>query len=109
MIIFNILLKPELIHFSLNPLIDRSKLFLAVKLFGNIFYEIMINMQDDLLEHADDRFQIGNWRGFIYKFDIRVSESMTVQKGFYQKNELISGLIGHSFIEETYRIDEMKN
>jgi hypothetical protein len=69
----------------------------------------MIDMQDNLLDLADEKFKIGNWRGLTSKFDIRVSESMTVKKGFYQKNELISGLIGHSFIKETYKIDEMND
>lgn len=30
-------------------------------------------MQDNLLELADEKFKIGNWRGLTSKFDIRVS------------------------------------
>lgn len=48
---------------------------------------------------ANEEFKIGNWRGLTYKYNIKSSESMTVKKGFYQKNELISGLIGHSYIK----------
>jgi hypothetical protein len=32
---------------------------------------------------------------------------MTVKKGLFQKNELISGLYGHTFIRETYQINEL--
>jgi hypothetical protein len=32
---------------------------------------------------------------------------MTVKKDVLQKNELISGLVGHQYIRETYQIEEM--
>jgi|688.fasta_scaffold2091119_1 hypothetical protein len=47
---------------------------------------------------ADEKFKVGNWRDLAYKFNIRTSESLTTKEGFLQKNELISGLIGHSYI-----------
>lgn len=34
---------------------------------------------------------------------------MTVKKGVYQKNELISGLNGHNYINDTYKIDDMNS
>ena len=57
---------------------------------------------------ADEKFKVGNWRDLAYKFNIRTSESLTAKEGFLQKNELISGLIGHSYIRELYSIDQME-
>jgi hypothetical protein len=52
---------------------DKAKLHFNMKLLGNILYEILISLQDNYLELADDKFKIGNWRNLTYKFDIHAS------------------------------------
>lgn len=44
-----------------------------MKLLGNIFYELLISLQDKYLEMADSRFNVGNWRNLAMKFSIKTA------------------------------------
>lgn len=52
-IIYNILLKPQDMNFSVNPRFDRQILHANLKLIANIIYEILMDIQDDLLEKTN--------------------------------------------------------
>ena len=97
-LLYNIFLKPEQMELFLKKSYDRKIIFSNLKLIGNIIYEIMIDVQDDLLEKAPDFYVVNNWEQYKTRFNLQTAASMTVKADFYQKNELISGLANHKSI-----------
>lgn len=80
-----------------------------MKLVGNILYELMIDIQDNLLEKAPVIYTVGNWTKLRNRFNFKVAESMTVKPGYFQKNELISGLADHKYVKDVYGTKSMMN
>lgn len=39
-----------------------------------------------MFERCPAIYRIGNWKNIQGKFDFKISESMTLKEGFYQKN-----------------------
>lgn len=62
-----------------------------------------------MFERCPAIYRIGNWKNIQGKFDFKISESMTLKEGFYQKNELISGLASHNYIHQIYKIKSLTN
>jgi len=67
-IVFNILLCPNHLKFNIDGNIDRSTLFINVKLIGNILYELLRKIQEEVLAKCDKTYKIGNWKHLIHKF-----------------------------------------
>jgi hypothetical protein len=99
-LLFNILLQPSKIPTFTAYTGSTEIIFKNLRLIATILYELFIDIQDDFLEKADGLYTIGNWKKT--RFDLKSAQSMTVRAGFYQKNELISGLADHKYIKDTY-------
>lgn len=108
-LLFNILLQPENIDMQISYTYDRTIIFSNMKLVGNILYELMIDIQDNLLEKAPVIYTVGNWTKLRNRFNFKVAESMTVKPGYFQKNELISGLADHKYVKDVYGTKSMMN
>ncbi len=94
MLLFNVFFDVEVL--ALAGMAQNGKQ-IAVRnliLIGTIFYEIFVDLQDDMLEQAPVIYTVGNWHKLQqeYRLGFRAAPNMTVKPGVYQKNELISGL-----------------
>jgi hypothetical protein len=102
--LYNILLQPHRIdYFASNRIPNPQTLYSNIRLVGNIIYELLIQIQDEMFERCPALYHVGNWKLTQNKFDFKISESMTVKEGFYQKNELVSGLASHNYIQHIYK------
>lgn len=98
--LFNILLQPSKLSIFENYTGNREVIFKNIRMIATIIYELLIDIQDNFLEKADGVYTIGNWKKT--KFKMTTAQSMTVKAGFYQKNELISGLADHKYVKDIY-------
>ena len=78
-------------------------------LIGTIFYEVFVDLQDDMLEQAPVVYTVGNWHRLMKenRLGFRAAPNMTVKAGVYQKNELISGLEDHKSVREMFGTKSM--
>jgi hypothetical protein len=99
-LIFNVLLQPHKVPLLASYSSNQTLIHKNLRLVANILYELLIDIQDDFLERAPPLYTVGNWKHS--KMEIKSAHSMTVKAGFYQKNEVISGLTDHKLIKDTY-------
>lgn len=102
MLLYNIFLQPERIEIIFDHKENVKVTFSNLKLIGNILYELFIDIQDELLNRPPSVYTVGNWNTLKHKFKLKISESMTVREGFFQNNELISGLASNKYIRDMY-------
>lgn len=102
MLLYNILLQPEAIELGLTAYLDVAIIHSNIRLVANILYEVLVDLQDELLEKAPSLYTIGNWEKLQHRFNFKLAEPMTLKEGAAQKNELISGLADHKYVKETY-------
>jgi hypothetical protein len=107
MLLYNILLQPESIDLGLTAYYDASIIHSNIRLIANILYEVLVDLQDELLEKAPSLYTIGNWEKLQHRFNFKLAEPMTLKEGTSQKNELISGLADHKYVKETYSTKAM--
>jgi hypothetical protein len=106
-LLFNILLQPDRIGIQVASSVNPSIIYSNLRLIGNILYELFIDVQDQYLEKAPILYKIGNWLQLKKRFNFKISQSMTLKEGFYQKNELISGLASHNYIQSIYKLKQL--
>jgi len=101
--LYNILLQPNRVDSFVSRSTNPQIIYSNIRLIGTIIYEVLIQIQDEMFERCPPLYHVGNWKITQNKFDFKISESMTVKEGFYIKDELISGLASHNYIQHIYK------
>lgn len=107
MLLYNIFLQPERVDIINGNRASLKVIFTNLKLIGNILYELFIEIQDEILERPPAIYTIGNWNNLKNTFKFKIAESMTIRPGFFQNNELISGLASSKYIRDIYGTKSM--
>jgi hypothetical protein len=92
-------------QFQASQISDPNKLFINIKLIANIIYELLIEIQDNLLQKCGENYRIGNWKDLKGNFNIDYANSMTIVPGKVKKNELITGFMDQRYIKRSFRTD----
>lgn len=108
MLLYNVFFTADTVHIPVRSPLRKQVILGNIILIGNILYELFIDLQDEYLEQSPSVYTVGNWVTLQHRVNFKVADNMTVKEGVHQANELISGLMDHQVVKETYLTHQME-